>query len=47
MPIFNYTALTVKQHTNVSIDNYVKYVYNRGSKFGELKKEIKRIRGDK
>lgn len=45
--IFNYTALTVKQHTNVSIDNYVKYVYNRGSKFGELKKEIKRIRGDK
>ena len=43
--IFNYTALTVKQHTNVSIDNYVKYVYNRGSKFVELKKEIKRIKG--
>ena len=41
--LFNYTALVVKKHTDVSIDKYIKYVYNRGNKFKELKKEIKRI----
>lgn len=45
--VFNYTAFVTKKHTDVSIDEYIKYVYNRGSKFKELKKEIKRIKGDK
>lgn len=43
--IFNYTALAIKKHTDVSIDEYIKYVYNRSSKYKELKKEIKKIKG--